>query len=142
MENKMPISTTEPTVTSSRRSFLRKSMVAGVAGAGIAMLPASSHLFAQLQDEEDGSPLRPGDAALLRFAAAAEILEADFWIQYNELGGIQDKQVQGGSGNPEYTEQLEKLDEDFPQYIHDNTLDEITHAHFLNAYRNPRAQTQ
>ena len=75
-----------------------------------------------------------GDAALLRFAAAAEILESDFWIQYNELGGVQDTEVQGGFGNPVYTEKFENLDEDFPQYIHDNTDDEITHFTFLNAY--------
>ena len=76
----------------------------------------------------------PGDAALLRFAAAAEILEADFWVQYNELGGVQDAEVPGGTGNTPYTTKLQVLDSDFPQYIHDNTDDEITHFTFLNAY--------
>jgi hypothetical protein len=71
---------------------------------------------------------------MLRFAAAAEIIETDFWIQYNELGGIQDSEVPGGSGNPAYIAALQKLDGDFPQYIHDNTDDEITHFTFLNAY--------
>jgi len=71
---------------------------------------------------------------LLRFAAAAEILESDFWIQYNELGGVPDSEVPGGFGNEVYTEKLENLDEDFPVYIHDNTDDEITHFTFLNAY--------
>ena len=71
---------------------------------------------------------------MLRFAAAAEILETDFWVQYNELGGIQDSEVPGGSGNPTYTAKLQVLDADFPQYIHDNTDDEITHFTFLNAY--------
>jgi hypothetical protein len=78
--------------------------------------------------------LTPGDAALLRFPAALELLEADFWIQYNELGGIQDSEVPGGTGNPLYTEALAVLDEDMDQYIHDNTDDEITHHTFLNAY--------
>jgi hypothetical protein len=78
--------------------------------------------------------LTRSDAALLRFAAAAEILESDFWIQYNELGGIPDSEVPGGSGNPVYTGKLENLDGDFPVYIHDNTDDEITHFTFLNAY--------
>ena len=64
-----------------------------------------------------------GDAALIRFAAAAEILESDFWIQYNELGGIQDSEVPGGSGNKFYTAKLQNLDSDFPQYIHDYTDD-------------------
>jgi hypothetical protein len=71
---------------------------------------------------------------LLRFAAAAEILETDFWQQYNELGGIQDSEVPGGSGNPTYTAKLQVLDSDFSQYIHDNTDDEISHFMFLNAY--------
>lgn len=78
--------------------------------------------------------LTPGDAALLRFAAAAELLEADFWIQYNELGGVQDSEVPGGSGNVPYTDALNVLDEDMSQYVHDNTDDEITHHQFLNAY--------
>ncbi|PYI87723.1 MAG: hypothetical protein DMF03_12765, partial [Verrucomicrobia bacterium] len=75
-----------------------------------------------------------GDAALLRFAAAAEILETDFWVQYNELAGIQDVEEPDGSGNPDYTEAVKQLDEDMDQYIHDNTEDERTHFTFLNAY--------
>src|SRR5437667_12572792 len=51
---------------------------------------------------------------------AAEILETDFWIQYNELGGVQDSEVPGGSGSHKYTKALEVLDGDMPQYIHDN----------------------
>src|SRR6516165_4312726 len=82
----------------------------------------------------DSPTLSKGDAALLRFASAAEILETDFWIKYNELGGIQDSEVPGGSGNPIYTAKLQNLDSDFSQYIHDNTEDEITHFSFLNAY--------
>lgn len=120
-------------VTSNRRSFLKKGAAVGVAGAGLGLLP-TSHLYAQLADNESSQPLAKGDADLLRFAAAAEILESDFWLQYNELGGIQDNIVHGGSGNPQYTQALSNLDDDFPQYIHDNTADEITHAHFLNSY--------
>jgi hypothetical protein len=55
-------------------------------------------------------------------------------MQYNELGGIQDAEVPGGTGNPAYTAALQVLDSDFSQYIHDNTDDEITHFTFLNAY--------
>src|SRR6266496_1731404 len=111
----------------SRRSFLGKSLAvgAGTIGAG---------LLTSIRTAEARGGLTPGDAALLRFAAAAEILEADFWIQYNELGGIQDNEVPGGTGNPDYTEALAALDEDMDQYIHDNTDDEITHHTFLNAY--------
>ena len=78
--------------------------------------------------------LTKGDAAILRFLAAAEILETDLWQQYNELGGIQDSEVPGGTGNPAYTAALAVLDSDMAQYIHDNTEDEMTHFTFINAY--------
>src|SRR5438093_4041301 len=111
----------------SRRSFLGKSLAVGAGTIGVGLLPSTRTARAS-------GGLTPGDAALLRFAAAAEILEADFWIQYNELGGIQDPEVPGGTGNPLYTAALAVLDEDMDQYIHDNTDDEITHHNFLNAY--------
>ncbi len=91
-------------------------------------------LLTSLRTAEARNFLTPGDAALLRFPAALELLEADFWIQYNELGGIQDDEVPGGTGNEAYTSALEVLDDDMPDYIHDNTDDEITHHTFLNAY--------
>ena len=84
--------------------------------------------------EASRGSLSPGDAALLRFPAALELLEADFWIQYNELGGIQDDEVPGGSGNEAYTDALEVIEDEMQDYIHDNTDDEITHHQFLNAY--------
>lgn len=78
--------------------------------------------------------LSKGDAALLRFAAAAEILETDLWVQYNELCGVIDSEEPSGSGNPAFTEALNVLDEDMSIYVHDNTDDEFTHFTFLNAY--------
>jgi hypothetical protein len=111
----------------SRRSFLGTSLAVGAGTIGAGLLPS-------IRTAEASGGLTPGDAALLRFAAAAEILEADFWIQYNELGGIQDPEVPGGTGNPAYTAALAVLDEDMAQYVHDNTDDEITHHQFLNAY--------
>ncbi len=78
--------------------------------------------------------LTHGDAAILRFLAALEILETDLWQQYNELGGIQDSEVPGGTGNAPYTAALQKLDSDMSQYVHDNTEDEFTHFDFINAY--------
>jgi ferritin-like protein len=115
-----------------RRSFVKSGLTAGVATAGL--LSNSSSVLAEKGPEEHSGRLTPGDAALLRFAAAAEILETDFWVQYNELGGIQDSEVPGGSGNPAYTAALEVLDSDMAQYIHDNTDDEFTHQNFLNAF--------
>jgi len=111
----------------SRRSFLGKSLAvgAGTIGAG---------LLANAPTARASGGLTRGDADILRFLAAAEIIEADLWQQYNELGGIQDSEVPGGTGNPAYTAAVEVLDGDMDQYIHDNTDDEITHAAFLNAY--------
>jgi hypothetical protein len=126
-------------VPRNRRSFVKKGLIAASAATvGRSLLTPS--VFAKTGSQE-GSKTRPssgslskGDAALLRFAAAAEILESDFWIQYNELGGVQDSEVPGGSGSPIYTAKLQNLDSDFAQYVHDNTDDEITHYTFLNAY--------
>jgi hypothetical protein len=118
-----------------RRSFLKKGVTtAGAAAMGTALLSARPLAFADQGPEEHRDRLTRGDAALLRFAAAAEILETDFWVQYNELGGIPDNEVPGGSGNSAYTAALSQLDEDMAQYIHDNTDDEFTHQNFLNAY--------
>src|SRR5215471_8570949 len=111
----------------SRRSFLGKTIAlgAGTVGAG---------LLSGIRTAKASGSLSAGDAALLRFPAALELLEADFWIQYNELGGIQDDEVPGGTGNPDYTEALELIEDEMQDYIHDNTDDEITHWNFLNAY--------
>ena len=78
--------------------------------------------------------LTPSDAAILRFLAALETLETDFRRQYNELGGIQDGEVPGRSGNKPYTAALEVIDSDMPQHIHGNTEDEFTHFTFIDAY--------
>src|SRR6266700_6276396 len=111
----------------SRRLFLGKSLALGAGTIGVGLL-------GDTRTAEASGGLTPGDAALLRFPAALELLEADFWIQYNELGGIQDDEVPGGSGNPAYTEALEVIEDEMRDYIHDNTDDEITHHQFLNAY--------
>jgi len=115
---------------STRRSFLRGGLAApAVVGAGLMAnaLPAAADF------DFDDRPTH-GDINILRFLAALEILETDLWQQYNELGGIQDSEVPGGSGNKPYTDLLEEIDEDMPQYIHDNTEDEFTHFNFINAY--------
>jgi Ferritin-like domain len=117
---------------SDRRSFMKNSLVAaGAATVGATLL---SHGLPAFAAEEKSGSLTQGDAAILRFLAAAEILETDLWQQYNELAGIQDSEVPGGSGNPVYTAAVNKLDADMSQYIHDNTEDELTHEVFLNAY--------
>lgn len=117
-----------------RRSFVKNGLTAaGVATVGSGLLVNGTSALAEGSEKHSGR-LSSGDAALLRFAAAAEILETDFWVQYNELGGIQDSEESSGSGNPAYTAALAVLDADMAQYIHDNTDDEFTHQNFLNAY--------
>jgi hypothetical protein len=116
---------------SSRRSFLKNGVLTASTALGAGVLGDSRYAFGR---EEQSGSLTRGDASILRFVAAAEILETDFWVQYNELGGVQDSEVPGGTGNPTYTAKLQVLDSDFPQYIHDNTDDEFTHQNFLNAY--------
>jgi hypothetical protein len=117
-----------------RRSFVRNGLLA--AGATTLAVESARTVSAHDNDhDEDASGrLTAGDAAILRFLAAAEIIETDFWEQYNELGGIQDSELPGGTGNPAYTDALAQLDQDMAQYIHDNTEDEFTHQNFINAY--------
>ncbi len=120
----------------------RRSFFATAAGAAtLTGALVGGALQASADDDDAGGSLTRGDAAILRFLGALEILEADLWIQYAELGGTQpafgkqDTEVPGLSGgNPLYTDALTILDGDMAQYIHDNTDDEITHAAFLRAY--------
>jgi hypothetical protein len=118
-----------------RRSFLKKGLAAGTATVGAGLLAGGSPRFAADVDDDEGGQLTQGDAAILRFLAAAEILESDLWEQYWELGGTQDNEfAKATGGNPLYTDALTILDGDMAQYIHDNTDDEFTHAAFLRAY--------
>jgi hypothetical protein len=113
-----------------RRSFLK-----GLGMAGATLLPASALLMtkgkarADERQERKGK-LTKGDVAILRLLAAAEIIETDLWQQYNELGGI----GATGSISQPYITDLQVLDGDMPQYISDNTDDEMSHVAFLNAF--------
>ncbi len=118
----------------SRLSFLATGAAAGV---GATLLGPLGKAATALADRGNGA-LSKGDAAILRFLAAAELIEADLWQQYNELGGIQDAQVPGGKASPPYVSALEVLDGDMSQYIHDNTHDEVSHFTFINAYLKSR----
>jgi hypothetical protein len=111
-----------------RRRFM---LTTGGAAVGLGLLAEASQAFGKSSDS-----ISQGDAAVLRFLAAAEIIETDLWLQYAELGGTQDNQLPGlpTGGNPAYTAALANLDADMPQYIHDNTRDELSHETFINAY--------
>jgi hypothetical protein len=108
-----------------RRVVGRRSFLGGVGLAAAAAVPGSA-LFAG-EAMAASRALTGGDVAILRFLAAVELIEADLWQQYNELGGV-------NGGNPAYMAALSNLDGDMPQYIADNTDDELSHAAFLNAY--------
>src|SRR5258708_22207044 len=122
--------------SSSGRSFVRRGRAVGGAGAiGAGLFSAGSLYTNFAHAQAAASPaVTKGDVAILRFLAAIEILETDLWQQYNELGGIQDSEVPGGSGSPGYIAALKVLDGDMSQYIHGNTEVELTHEVFFNAY--------
>src|ERR1700730_17943719 len=133
----------------SRRSFLKKGALgAGATAIAAGLLPGRLPAFGQAED--DGAPVTKGDIAILTFLSALEQVEADLWIQYAELGGPNpnvagaqglspiDLQLNGKSIStglaPDYIIALQVLDGDMPQYIADNTDDEIRHHQFLNNY--------
>jgi len=101
--------------TLDRRAFLRNSALAGAA----TLLPAAA-LSKGLRNKRDDS----GDPAILRWFAAAEILETDAWVQYAELA----------EGNPAFRAALSNIDGDMVAYGVENTVDEHSHAAFLNAF--------
>ena len=107
-----------------RRSFLQGLGLAGVALSTGALVTTkgSAATFSP------SGQLSKGDAAILKLLAAAELIEADLWQQYAELGGVTQ-----GTQNP-YQLALQNLDGDGSQYISSNNLDEQSHAAFLNAY--------
>jgi len=119
-----------------RRSFLK-----GMTIAGVAAVPGSA-LLASEAAASGSSRLTDGDAAILSFLAAAELIESDLWAQYTELGGVningasdgESPGVPPGGFNAPYVSALGNIDSDMPQYITDNTDDEFSHAAFINAY--------
>jgi hypothetical protein len=121
---------TNPKPPANRRSFMKMGLAAGGAVMGSRLLAGSSPLA--------GPPLSTGDDAILKFLAAAELIEADLWQQYAELGGLTPGQlpVETAPFTPmnSYQAAFMNLDPDGPQYISSNTLDEQSHADFLNAY--------
>ena len=121
-----------------RRSFMKGSLLAGGAVMGAGLLAKGT--LARAQSGTGGS-LNAGDVAILQFLAAAELIEADLWTQYAELGGIGNNppiEVDPNQPLNNYQIALSNLDGDGPQYITSNTLDEVSHASFLNAYLQSR----
>jgi hypothetical protein len=121
-----------------RRSFLKKGVL-GVGAMGVGLMANSSPAFGRKfndgdNDDDDRAPVTKGDIAILKFLQALEQVETDLWQQYSELGGVPGEFSGFTTGNTAYTNSLLILDGDMPQYIHDNTDDEISHARFLGNY--------
>ncbi|HUA93663.1 MAG TPA: hypothetical protein VL991_13915 [Terracidiphilus sp.] len=115
---------------------MKSGLLAGGAAVGAGLLAKGTPAHAQ-----ERGKLLPGDAAILRFLAAAELIESDLWTQYAELGGIgKNPPIEIDPNEPlnNYQTALSNLDSDGPQYISSNTLDEVSHATFLNAYLKSR----
>ena len=118
-----------------RRALIKGGLLAGGAATlGAGLLGKGESAYAQ----ESSATLSSGDIAIaLRFLAAAELLESDLWTQYAELGGIGDQSPVEVNPNPSlnpYQAALSNLDFYGPQYIASNTLDEVSHANFINGY--------
>jgi hypothetical protein len=128
----------ESEARNNRRSFLKKSaLAAGAATMAASLLTRGMSTFAQSTSSSSSGSLSAGDIAILRFLAAAELIESDLWTQYAELGGIGDNppiEVAPNQQLNNYQIALSNLDGDGPQYITSNTIDEISHATFLNGY--------
>src|SRR5437762_14213839 len=119
-----------------RRSFLRNlGLGAAFLAPGAALLSSSAKALAKNGNEKEKNALTRGDVAILQLLAAAELIETDLWKQYNELGGV-------NAPDSGYKAGLVILDGDQPQYIADNTDDEISHAAFLNAYLKSKGEQQ
>jgi hypothetical protein len=121
-----------------RRKFLKGGMLAAGIASTVPALWSTNILASDREqdrdrlgrdpnDDEHDHKIPKGDIAILRFLAAAEIIETDLWQQYTELAGTNAPE----SG---YRSAIEVLDEDMPDYIADNTDDEFSHGAFIDAF--------
>ena len=139
-----------PEYARNRRAFLRGSLVTGAAIAGATVLGgrklfAQTSLSGQTSLLQTSGRLTQGDAEILRFLAAAELIEMDLWTQYAELGGIGDNppiEIDPHQHLNNYQVALSNLDSDGPQYITSNTLDEVSHATFSMPISSPKGPSR
>jgi hypothetical protein len=113
----------KPSVGAARAPLARRSFMKTLTLGG-SLIPVGTILAEHDDKRRDPDLITEGDAAILRFLAAAEILETDFWQQYTEFA----------NADSPYMEALETIDDEMPSYIQQNTNDEFSHQSFLNAF--------
>jgi len=91
---------------------------------GVSLAPLGSVLADEGENHQGRTSISDGDAAILRFLAAAELLETDLWQQYTEFADL----------DGPYAEALDNIDDQMGPYIEQNTADEFSHQNFLNAF--------
>jgi hypothetical protein len=106
---------------STRRDLLKRG---ALAGAALGFAVTGGDAVAQGEPQRNSDSHDRGDIAILRFLAAAELIEHDLWQQYAEVG----------ENNDEFNEALEAIDDDIVEYAVDTTEDELSHHQFINAY--------
>jgi hypothetical protein len=104
--------------------FGRRSFVKGLAVATALLVPTGKALAEDRKNRPKHDGITKGDADILRFLAAAELIETDLWQQYEDFA----------LADSPYTDALEVIDDDMPSYIAQNTNDEFSHENFLNAF--------
>ena len=108
-----------------RRTFLSGGAVLGATlAAAAAGSPAAMAKVAEAFGPIDRDAVTPGDIAILRFLAAAELLEDDLWQQYCELA----------VANPSYNKALRRIDRSLIRYVCDDRDDERSHAALINSF--------
>ena len=102
------------------RRFFMKSLAMG----GALLVPVGASFADHDDRKRERMSISDSDAAILRFLAAAEILETDLWQQYTEFANL----------DGPFADALETIDDDMPTYVTQNTADEFSHQDFLNAF--------
>lgn len=122
----MSSSSVEGKAVSSRRTFLANGASIGAAALAAAALGSKSAIaeFTQATGPIDRSRITPGDIAILKFLAAAELVEDDLWQQYTELA----------IRNAGYNRALRRIDRSLIRYIQNDRDDERSHAALINAF--------
>lgn len=122
--------TKQPEGANTRRSFLGKGLALGVGTMGAALLNNSLAFDDVLA--ASGADVPDGDVAILRWLAAAELIEADLWNQYSVMA----------RDNHDYNAALSNIDDSSPRYAHDVTDDEVSHHLLINAFLKANGQQQ